>query len=149
MTHIAFLVWENKTYTNKMFREFHMTVHFRTIHLWYPRKRPHFCRPPSLPPFSICPNGSKLSETFHTLTSKLRLPTTLPSPRSPLVSLQKNRMLKRKPKCCLKHSFLQTKTPVSLEHLQKKQTPVWNTYNRTRHQSETLLAEQDTSLEHL
>ena len=41
-------------------------------------------------------------------------------------------MLKIKPKCCLKQN----------------QTPVWNTYSRTRNQSGTLLAEPDTCLEH-
>ena len=41
-------------------------------------------------------------------------------------------MLKIKPKCCLNQN----------------QTPVWNTYSRTRHQHETLIAEPDTCLEH-
>ena len=45
-------------------------------------------------------------------------------------------MLKIKPKCCLKPSFHQN------------QTPVWNTYSRTRHLSVTLIAESDTCLEH-
>ena len=56
-------------------------------------------------------------------------------------------MLKRKPKCCLKPSFLQNQTSVYLEHLYQKQTPAWNTYSRTRHQSGTLIAEPDTCLE--
>ena len=62
--------------------------------------------------------------------------------------LQKIGMLKRKPKCCPKPSFLQNQTPVCLEHLQQNHTPVWNTYSRIRHQSGTLIAEPDTCLEH-
>ena len=69
-----------------------------------------------------------------------------PPSSTPIPSMQKIGILKRKPKCCPKPSFLQNQTPVCLEHLQQNQTPVWNTYSRTRHQSGTLIAEPDTCL---
>ena len=58
---------------------------------------------------------------------------------SPLVFLQKIVMLKIKPKFCLKPTFLQNQTPACPGTLN----------GRTRHLSGTLIAERDTSLEHL
>ena len=61
-----------------------------------------------------------------------------PPPPSPSVFLQKLGMLRRKPKCSLKPSFPQNQTLVCLKHLQQNETPVWNTYSRTRHLSGTV-----------
>ena len=102
------------------------------------KKNVQFFHPPPSPlPFSVCPKGSELGEILPPLDVETWA-TNHPPPPSPLVFLQKIGMLKRKPKCCLKCSFLQSQTP-----------SVWNTYSRIKHLSGTIIAEPDTSLEHL
>ena len=119
-----------------------LVILFRDHTFMISKKNVQFLHPS--PPFLSVPMGPNWAGPPTSACQNLGyqpLPTPIPFGIFP-----KNWNAKIKLRCCLQLSFLQNQTPVCLEHLQQNQTPVWNTYSRTRHQSGTLIAEPDTCL---